>query len=175
MIDAPMAPAATRIGTVPTFEFPNAAMQPMKTRISPSLSKVESMNAPNLLALPVARASVPSNMSKTPPTKTTMPPMTHACAPVRIAPTVVIANPISVSPFGVRPIRPMASAIGSKIFLMAPRDSFEMVIGSARHAQDRALARCELTERFLPQAADRLAALAPRLDDAGGAEATEMP
>ena len=53
-------------------------MQPRKTRISPSLSKVESMNAPNLLALPVARASVPSNMSKTPPMKTTMPPMIHS-------------------------------------------------------------------------------------------------
>ena len=80
----------------------------------------------------------------------------------------MIANPTSVSPLGVRPIRPIASAIGSKIFLMAPRDSFEMVIWSARHAQDRALARSELTERFLAQAADRLSALAPRLDDPCG-------
>ena len=45
---------------------------------SPQRSKTESMNAPNLLTLPVARASVPSNMSKTPPMKTTMPPTTHS-------------------------------------------------------------------------------------------------
>ena len=45
---------------------------------SPQRSKTESMNAPNGLTLPVARASVPSNMSKAPPTKTTMPPMTHS-------------------------------------------------------------------------------------------------
>ena len=87
----------------------------------------------------------------------------------------MIANPISVSAFGVRPIRPIASAIGSKIFLIRPRDSFEIVIGPARDAEDGALAGRELGERLLAQAADRLAALAAGLDDARGAEAAEVP
>jgi hypothetical protein len=51
----------------------------------------------------------------------------------------------------------------------------EIVIWSARHAQDRALTLSELAERFLAQPADRLASLAPRLDDAGRAKATEVP
>ena len=64
-------------------------------------SKIESMNAPNWLTLPVARASVPSNMSKTPPTKTTMPPTSHSLrADEDRAPTMVIPKPMSVSPFG---------------------------------------------------------------------------
>src|SRR4029450_6018650 len=142
-------------------------MQPRKTRISPALSKVESMKAPNLLVWPVARARVPSNMSKTPPTKTTMPPMTHAWTPPRTEPTAVIAKPIRVSAFGVRPSRPIARAIGSKICLMRPRDSFEMVIRSTGDAEDGALAGGELRERLLAQAADRLATLAAGLDDTG--------
>ena len=47
-------------------------------------SKTLSMNAPSGLAWPVARASVPSNMSKTPPMKTTMPPTSHSCWLTRI-------------------------------------------------------------------------------------------
>ena len=45
-----------------------------------------------------------------------------------MAPTVVIANPMRVSPSGVSPTRPMASAIGSKTFLIRARESFEIVI-----------------------------------------------
>ena len=78
-------------------------------------------------------------------------------------------------PVGVRPRRPIPSAIGSKTFLIRPRDSFEIVIGSAGHAEDRALARGEFGERLLAQAADRLAAVPARLDHAGGAEAAEVP
>ena len=74
---------------------------------------------------------------------------------------------MSVRPFGVRPTRPIASAIGSKTFLIRPRDSLEMVIRSACHAEDGAFAGGELVEGLLAQAADRLAALAPGLDDAG--------
>ena len=59
---------------------------------SPQRSKTESMNAPSLLTLPVARASVPSNMSKAPPMKTTMPPTASAGGRRRIAPTTVIAE-----------------------------------------------------------------------------------
>jgi hypothetical protein len=59
--------------------------------------------------------------------------------------------------------------------LIRLRDSFEIVIGSAGHAEDRALAGGELTERLFAQTADRLATLAPRLDDTGRAETTEMP
>ena len=133
------------------------------------------MNAPNGLTLPVARASVPSNMSKAPPTKTTMPPMTQSCATRSRAPAIEIPKPISVSPFGVRPTRPIASAIGSKTFLIRPRDSLEMVICSPCHAKDGAFAGGELLERFLAEAADRLAALPPGHHDAGRSEATQMP
>ncbi len=87
------------------------------------------MKAPSGLTLPVARASVPSNMSKTPPMKTTSPPTSHSWAARSAAPTTVIAKPMSVSPSGVRPRRPMPSAIGSKTFLIRPRDSFEIDIG----------------------------------------------
>ncbi len=96
--------------------------------ISPALSKVESMKAPNVLALPVARARVPSNMSNTPPMKTTRPPTTQSWRPTRIDPMTVIAKPMRVRPFGVSPARPMASAIGSKTFLIAQRDSLEIVM-----------------------------------------------
>jgi hypothetical protein len=41
----------------------------------------------------------------------------------------VIAKPMSVSASGVRPRRPIPSAIGSKTCLMRLRDSFEIVIG----------------------------------------------
>ena len=133
------------------------------------------MNAPSLLTLPVARASVPSNMSKAPPMKTTIPPTSQSWRREETAPTTVIPKPISVSPSGVRPSRPIPSAIGSKTFLMRPRDSFEIDIGLARHAEDRALAGRELRECLLAEAADGLAALAPRLDDASSPEATEMP
>ena len=64
-------------------------------------SKTESRNAPSWLTLPVARASVPSNMSKTPPTKTRIPadePQLGRGAAT--APTTVIAKPMRVSPFG---------------------------------------------------------------------------
>src|SRR4051794_11755237 len=135
------------------------------------------MNAPKGLTFPVARASVPSNMSKAPPTKTTMPPTTQSWAPRSAAPRIEIPKPMRVSPFGVRPALPMPSAMGSKTFLMRPRDSFEMVTGLplARETEDGALARGELFECFLPQAADRLAAVAARLDHARGAEPAEMP
>src|SRR5204863_371007 len=83
---------------------------------------------------------------------------------------------MSVRPFGVNPMRPIARAIGSKIFLIRPRASLEIVIaGSARHAQDGALPRGELGERLPAQSAHRLAALATRLDDARRAEPAEMP
>ncbi len=51
------------------------------------------MNAPRRLTRPVARASVPSNMSKTPPAKTTRPPTSQSWLASRIAPTAVIAEP----------------------------------------------------------------------------------
>ena len=61
-------------------------------------------------------------------------------------PTVVIAKPMSVSPFGVRPMRPMASAIGSKIFLMRRRGIRWRwsSASAAADAEDGALARGEL-------------------------------
>src|SRR4051794_38056146 len=135
------------------------------------------MNAPKGLTFPVARASVPSNMSKAPPTKTTMPPTTQSWAPRSAAPRIEIPKPMRVSPFGVRPALPMPSAMGSNTFLMRPRDSFEMVTGLplARETEDGALARGELFECFLAQAADRLASVAACLDHAGGAEPAEMP
>jgi hypothetical protein len=40
----------------------------------------------------------------------------------------VIAKPMSVSPSGVRPSRPIPSAIGSKTCLMPAADSFEIDI-----------------------------------------------
>ena len=88
----------------------------------PQRSKTESMKAPSLLTLPVARASVPSNMSKAPPMKMTSPPTSHACVASRTAPTTVIPNPMRVRPSGVSPTRPMASAIGSKTFLKRARE-----------------------------------------------------
>ncbi len=57
--------------------------------------------------------------------------------PTRNAPTAVIANPMSVRPFGVRPSRPIASAIGSKTFLIRPRDSLEMVMIGGQPATPR--------------------------------------
>ena len=114
------------------------------------------MNAPSLLTLPVARASVPSNMSKAPPMKTTIPPSVQYWRPTRIAPAAVIANPMSVSASGVRPARPMARAMGSKIALMRDRDSLEM--RQLGDPQDLALARGDLAERLRAERADRLAA-----------------
>src|SRR3954447_25084232 len=144
---------------------------------SPQRSKTESMNAPKGLTLPVARARVPSNMSKAPPTKTTMPPMTQSWAARRAAPATEIPKPISVSPFGVSPALPMPSAMGSKTFLIRPRDSFEMVtwLPLARETEDGALARGELFERLFAQATDRLATMTARLDHPGGTKASEMP
>src|SRR6188472_2438600 len=125
------------------------------------------MNAPSGLTWPVARASVPSNMSNTPPTKTTSPPTSQSCCETRIAPTTVIPKPISVSPSGVRPRRPIARAIGSKMALIRERESFEMDIGLAYEPEGGALTGGELLERLLAQTADGLAALATGLDDAG--------
>src|SRR4029077_14974548 len=122
------------------------------------------MNAPSGLTWPVARASVPSNMSNAPPMKTTIPPMSHRSAPTRMAPATVIPKPIKVRPSGVRPRRPMPRAIGSKIALMRERDSFERDIGLAYEPEGGALTGGELLERLLAQAADRLAALPAGLD-----------
>jgi hypothetical protein len=136
------------------------------------------MNAPNLLALPVARRKCAvEHVEDAARRKTTVPPMTHACAPVRIAPTVVIANPISVSPLGVRPM----PAHGE-------RDRLEDLLdGAAGFVRDghrlspprpgsRAHGPAKLTETLLAQAADRLAALAPRLRRLLRARrTTEMP
>src|SRR6188508_2654822 len=144
---------------------------------SPQRSNTESMNAPNGLTLPVARASVPSNMSKAPPTKTMIPPTSH-CWPARSrAPTTEIPKPMSVSPFGVRPSRPMPSAIGSKTFLMRPRDSLEidMAFRLAREAEDGALVPGEFLERLRAQLADGLATLAAGHDDTRGAEPGQVP
>ena len=132
------------------------------------------MNAPNELTVPVARASVPSNMSNAPPTKTTIAPMVHSWAASSAAPRIEIPKPMSVSPFGVRPTRPIASAIGSKTFLIWPRDSFEIVM-SACHSQYCALPLGEFVECLRPEAADGFAAMSPCLDDASAAEAADVP
>src|ERR671912_266275 len=142
---------------------------------SPQRSNTESMKAPNGLTLPVARARVPSNMSKAPPTKTTMPPTTQSCAARSAAPRTEIPNPMSVSPFGVRPARPIPSAIGSKTFLIRPRDSFDRDIRLPSHAEDGALASGELRERLLAEPADRLATLATCLDQSGGTQPGQVP
>src|SRR4051812_26521420 len=142
---------------------------------SPQRSKTESMNAPSVLALPVARASVPSNMSKTPPTNTMIPPASQSCPARSAAPTTVIAKPTRVSPSGVRPRRPIPSAIGSKTFLIVDRDSFEIVMCSAGDPEDCPFAGVELVEGCGPQAADRLAPDPARLDDTGRSETAQMP
>ncbi len=54
------------------------ATSPTYTRASPQRSKTLSMKAPKRLTRPVARASAPSNMSKTPPAKTTSPPASQS-------------------------------------------------------------------------------------------------
>ncbi len=83
---------------------------------------------------------------------------------------------MSVSPFGVRPSRPIAERDRLEDLLDAAagfvRDRHRRQLGEA---QDRALTGRELGEGLLAQAADGLAALAPRLDDAGSPEATEVP
>ena len=149
-------------------------MTPRKTRISPALSKVESMNEPSRLVWPVARARVPSNMSKTPPMKTTRPPTTQSSSPTSAAPTPVMMKPMTVSPSGVSPRRPIARAIGSKIFLIWPRDSLEIVM-SACHPQYGALSLGELVERLRSEAADRFAAVPAGLDDAGASKPADVP
>src|SRR3954463_15711752 len=135
------------------------------------------MKAPNGLTAPVARASVPSNMSNAPPMKTTSPPRTQTCAASKAAPTTEIPKPMSVSPLGVRPARPIARAIGSKTFLIRPRDSLEIVTGSlsAREPEDRALTLGEFLERFFTKSTDGPAPLPPRDDAPGGREPAEMP
>ncbi len=90
---------------------------------SPQRSKTESMNAPSFETRPVARARVPSNMSKTPPTMTTIPATSQSWSPARMAATTVIPKPIRVSPFGVSPSRPKKRAIGSPILLTRVRVS----------------------------------------------------
>ena len=113
------------------------AMTPRKTMISPALSKSESMKAPSLLAWPVARASVPSNMSKTPPMKTTRPPTTQGWRPTRMAPDDGDPEPDERQrrSASARP-GPCASAIGSKTFLKRARESLEIVIGVAPLARE---------------------------------------
>src|SRR5829696_747522 len=113
-------------------------------------------------------------MSKTPPMKTMRPPTIQSCTPTSAAPAAVMTKPMTVRPSGVSPRRPMASAIGSKIFLIRPRDSFESVM-SAGDAQDCPFPLGELVERLLAEPADRLTAMAPRFDDARAAQAADMP
>ena len=94
----------------------------------------------------------------------------------RTAPTTVIANPMRVSPFGrqAEPAHPERDRLEDLLDPAAGfvRDGHRTQLGDA---EDRALARGELAERLLAQAADRLAAAPARLDDAGGAEAAEVP
>src|SRR3990170_1984616 len=141
---------------------------------SPQRSKTESMNAPSGLACPVARARVPSNMSNTPPAKTTMPPMAHSLAPSRTAPATVMAKPTRVSASGVRPALPMASATGSKVRLIRSRPAFERVIGSAHDAEDGPLARGDLVEGLRTEADDDLAPVALGRDETGVAQALDI-
>src|SRR6185295_17217780 len=70
----------------------------------------------------------------------------------------------------------IAKAIGSKACLTRSRESLEMVIRSrsAREAEDRALACGDLAECLGTEGADRLAADAARLDQAGDAESLEV-
>ena len=98
--------------------------------VSPQRSKTESMNAPSLLTLPVARASVPSNMSKTPPMKTTMPPTIQCWRPTRIAPSDGDAEADEGQAVGREAGAAHAPARSARrSLLMRPRDSLEMVIG----------------------------------------------
>ena len=147
--------------------------------ISPARSKIESMNAPSVLTWPVARASVPSNMSKTPPTKTTRPPTSQTWTPTRTAPTTVIANPMRVSAFG-RQARagPSPSAIGSKTFLIAAagvvgdRHRSAGQLAKPRMARSRAANSAKASSRRRQTVSRPWRA---RLDDAGGAQPAEVP
>ena len=154
------------------------------------------MNAPSGLTLPVARASVPSNMSKTPPRKTTMPPISQAWRPTRIAPRTVIPKPIRVSPFGVSPSRPKKRATGSPSFLTRVRVSGltsepppvgfvgghdGRLVGlrhdppGAAETEQRALPGERLVEGLPAEAAQRLAAAPAGGHDARRAELAEVP
>jgi hypothetical protein len=97
------------------------------------------MNAPSGLTLP-RPGELPSSMSKTPPMNTTRPPTSQSWAASSAAPTTVIPKPMSVSPSGVRPIGPSRRGRLEDL-LDRPRDSFEMVITSTGHAQDRVRVR----------------------------------
>ena len=153
------------------------------------------MNAPSVLALPVARASVPSNMSKTPPKKTTRPPASQGCKPTRTAPTMVMPKPIRVRPFGVSPSRPKNRATGSPSFLtrvrvsgltsepppvgfvavMRPARRRSAAVRRAAEAEQGALAGQRLVEGVRAEAAQRLAAAPAGGHDARGAELAEVP
>ena len=106
----------------------------------------------------------------------------HAWTAARIAATQVPANPIRVRAFGVRPTRPMASATGVAmprtrsrrlgVTTLTMRRSGPAAVGQA---EDLPLAVEERLEGGRQEPADRLAADPPGLDEAGGAEATDVP
>ena len=148
---------------------------PRYTITSPARSNTESMKAPRLLTRPVARARVPSNMSKTPPRKMTRPPASHSCPATRTAPTTVIANPIRVSASGVRPSRPMAERDRLE-GLLDPRPG--VVRDRHGHPANPRMARSRAANSANASAASRQMVSRPfrrRLDHACGAQAADMP
>ena len=139
---------------------------------SPHRSKTESMNAPSRLTLPVARASVPSNMSKTPPTNTTIPPTVQY--PRRDQAGADDGDPEADEGQRVGRQPEPAQRQGDRL-----EDALDPVAGLVRDAstgdaQDGALARGDLAEGLGAERADGLAADAPGIDQAGHAQALEV-
>ena len=131
------------------------------------------MNAPSFDALPVARASAPSNRSKTPPKTTSRPARSQLCEAAAMAAMIAMPKPIRVRALGVRPTLPIATAIGVAMPRTRARRfgrderAHEAACSRPRRRRGRGwprLARGELLERLGDEAVDGLAAAgaAPR-------------
>ena len=143
------------------------------------------MNAPSLLALPVARASAPSNRSNTPPNTTSSPATIQACRPAATAATQAIRKPMIVSALGDRPSLPSPTAMG----VIRPRtrarvsgetsDPLTRRPGprapTSSRPSARACRRGERLERLGDDGVDRLASLPPRRHEPDLAQLAQVP
>ena len=142
------------------------------------------MNAPSLLALPVARASAPSNRSNTPPNTTRSPATIQACRPAATAATQAIRKPMIVSALGESPSLPSPTAMG----VIKPRTRARVSGETSdpltrRPGRSRRLVEAERPglpagvrlERLGDDGVDRLASLSPRRHEPDLAQLPQVP
>ena len=151
------------------------------------------MNAPNLLVVPVTRATAPSNMSKAAPRVPTMPASSHHWTAAKTAATPAMPNPMSVSLLAVRPAAAIRLRDGLDALRIASRRGVVLAGGwrgggrgrggaadrvrghQIGHPQHHVLLLMEALQRVARERADDLSARAARLDQAGHLEPAQVP